>query len=833
MATPVPVRFLTFLPIPLTLALAFGCSGNSAPADALVDLPTDVSADAAQPECLCGNGLCEAACAESIGTCPYDCKACGDGICSPSEGPIHCAPDCCGGCGDGTCRGYDCGESPTECPSDCGTACGDKVCGKGESPAGCAMDCAWQVCGNGICEPADGGPDACPGDCAAGCGDCDCGGAEDWQACPIDCGYCGDGVCSPCDRLREDSATCPKDCGAVVLPGADVIEPGDIPAGDSSGPEADVPPVRLAFADAYDDRGNATDGLLAFFVDLPYGTKRDLKVRLTQGGAPVPDAAVTFEVFDDPAGLGRLGAAVVLTDASGIGIGSIAAADARSGEFGVAACAKDVAGAPCLEFRVAVDCECAAVLTVTVAPPAGAADVTRTRVLLYRQGVTGAPGCADMTLDDLPTAAVASPWIAPGQTASFQELPGLAQNLAQSYTVLALGATDAGAVVARACDDDSATVEWGQNSHLDLALAGISPRIAGTYAVVSSFNLADGLPPDAATAVYRVSSLLANPAAESLIAACREACATTDFCAYVFVDPAHPTVDGLTVYGKVVLQVLESRATAMAAASCPLGQPAACAKVWWTEANLTQLLRKVGLNANFEFLAEPSLAGAIGPAHCRASWHSMRLWWTAGLSCPADDDACGSVTTTLGAIPGIAGPLPAEFGASVAPGWTLAIEPHSVDMPYGRIADFAFEGFLLPRLFGNGADGLPAVTSFEVLFGALGGGRACLADDTCCTAFATDVTGLSTGLSQGVLEGACEAMRTCGAGSFRALLTGIDGTGGGLTLSTQAPCKLFDTDADAKFDGFGTADAACIWQASMAVGSSEFHPSGTFLGDRK
>jgi hypothetical protein len=164
--------------------------------------------------CTCGNGVCEAECGETLAGCPCDCRVAGDGACSPCEGPRVALTDCCGTCGDGLCMGFDCGESVAVCPADCGAKCGNGTCEKGENPTGCPADCKWQVCGNGVCEPSDGGASACPGDCGPDCGDCTCGGGEGWLDCPIDCGFCGDHVCSTCPLLLETADRCAKDCGA-------------------------------------------------------------------------------------------------------------------------------------------------------------------------------------------------------------------------------------------------------------------------------------------------------------------------------------------------------------------------------------------------------------------------------------------------------------------------------------------------------------------------------------------------------------------------------------------------------------------------------------------
>ena len=190
--------------------------------------------------CVCGDGKCESACNESLAACPYDCKACGDGVCSPTEGPLACAIDCCGGCGDGKCRGFGCGESPAVCPADCGSACGNQSCDKGEAPATCAIDCAWQVCGNGVCEPGDGGSDGCSEDCGTACGNCICDKGESFMDCPVDCGFCGDHVCSTCKGLNESPATCPADCGVTFVTTDAVSDDADSATGDAVSHKVDA-----------------------------------------------------------------------------------------------------------------------------------------------------------------------------------------------------------------------------------------------------------------------------------------------------------------------------------------------------------------------------------------------------------------------------------------------------------------------------------------------------------------------------------------------------------------------------------------------------------------
>jgi hypothetical protein len=79
-------------------------------------------------------------------------------------------PQGCGYCNDGVCNTA-CGESCSNCESDCGTCvdvpapeCGNSDCEAGESNTTCPQDCpAADICGDYICDPGE--PSTCPQDC--------------------------------------------------------------------------------------------------------------------------------------------------------------------------------------------------------------------------------------------------------------------------------------------------------------------------------------------------------------------------------------------------------------------------------------------------------------------------------------------------------------------------------------------------------------------------------------------------------------------------------------------------------------------------------------------
>jgi len=164
----------------------------------------------------CGNGVCEDG--ETCYTCPQDCMS-GESISDSGE------PDegfCCFGgkknpgmsnaasCSDPRCfrpgKGISCDGNDKPFETFC---CGDGVCGGDETSMNCPIDNCVELCGNGVCDEADGeNAETCESDCPCNL-DGVCDSFETVSKCELDC-TCGNNVCDV--DLGENVANCMLDC---------------------------------------------------------------------------------------------------------------------------------------------------------------------------------------------------------------------------------------------------------------------------------------------------------------------------------------------------------------------------------------------------------------------------------------------------------------------------------------------------------------------------------------------------------------------------------------------------------------------------------------------
>jgi len=441
----------------------------------------DAMSDPVPAICRCGDGLCEPArCGEGWTegkwTCAADCAVCGNGVCDPGEGiagPDACPADCCGTCGDGHCRGGECEESPATCPQDCEVACGNGLCEDDENAVGCPQDCDRFVCGNGTCDP-DEDAAGCPKDCKAGCGDCTCSASEDYESCPVDCGSCGDGYCvNQCPHLlSETEDTCAVDCGTALPEG--VVEGTEVK--DAGGEEPASPRGYLEFVTTVGDDGTTCVDKEQCTFNVHVNEERVLKARYIEYDAPLANAAILYEVVDDPQGAGKMLIGTVYTDENGVASDTVKVVEPIATTFKVKISVYNRPDVVPIYFVIIAVPQVSSYLTVTFSYT-GTHSFDGVIVYLFKSGTTTAADvpCSDIDPSSIPTADVMTGPIQLSQSAKFPILPGLDEEHEQFYTICTTGVKMDYTLVAYGCNDIDGLVSLYSERHVSIMLNDVGP----------------------------------------------------------------------------------------------------------------------------------------------------------------------------------------------------------------------------------------------------------------------------------------------------------------------------------------------------------------------
>ncbi|MBM4397193.1 MAG: hypothetical protein FJ087_16105 [Deltaproteobacteria bacterium] len=626
----------------------------------------------------------------------------------------------------------------------------------------------------------------------------------------------------------------------IVCPGQpdgicpEAIDGPDVPAEGVIGPEGTTTTKTLEFKDPTDDLGQATAGKKSYNATVYYNEKKSLSVLYKNGGNPVSGAAIDYIVKPEGTDLGQLSAGMAYTGDDGIGAVDVQAAD-KEGDFTVSACVNGEADVPCLTFKIHVTCKGCGddPLTVGFDDYKGAYPmIDLAQVLIFKQGADGKPKCADLKLGALPPATIASKDQGLDSNFVFKALPGLDKDGTQTYSIVGMAREgDTGPVQAWACDDTQGVVKYKEKKYVLLTWKDVAPRLAGSYEITSTFDLSSGLPPDIRNVVDTITGFFLSPTGEVMklfCAASGSSGSLADFCGYLFQDKANPDPTKLTTTGQVVFDIIDGVLLALMDKYCPFEDKSLCSKVFWTAKDVSSSIEKFQIIATFTFATEPDDSGAVKDV--KEVWHSVRLRWTLGMDCPPDDDACGWKKFSFSAIPAIAESVAGKSDVTLANG-RISIAEHKITMKYGALVNFALEKWLLPSLFGDGSDTLPAVDSYEALVGSLLAGKACLTDMSCCETFAEEVTNTpGTGVTKTLVKSACDALIQYGGKYLRDKLNALDATPDNFTLATEEPCRIEDKNKDMKFDAIGSKIEPCKWDSTLRVGSFDYKPVGTFYG---
>lgn len=468
-------------------------------------------------------------------------------------------------------------------------------------------------------------------------------------------------------------------------------------------------------------------------------------------------------------------------------------------------------------------------------------------VIIYRKTAQDRYNCFELDPRKLPSSVTASQKGIPlgVPVARFQALPGLAEDISQQYTVVAVVEDDShgSRVLAWACNDQDAKVEYGKEVTVSLTLFDVAPSIVGTWDITSSFDFGADLPPVVEDVLGIVMGILVQPSSNILMLMCDPSIAgiggTQDFCDLVFSDPQDPAPGAYTSYGQVAASIIDSNYKALLVSSCPYPQPELCEQVWFTVNDLVPPLGQVRILSSMTCLSDPPSPHMISdaprsfePADCHEDWHTLALRWPIGQDCDPSDPECGTSYFSLRSLPGFSDDLSNGIYGSLGDGWHLNIIPHQVGLKKGSLISFVLLSFILPRILGDGSDGLPAVDSIEKLVGVMFGGRSCLMDASCCDRFDSALLVEMSRAPVGPSKAACESLLDQFSYLFRDQMDGLDAQGGSQVGTAGDGALLTDLEGNHVFDMVGSSEEPGAWITTMMVGAVEYEGSASFYGTR-
>lgn len=606
----------------------------------------------------------------------------------------------------------------------------------------------------------------------------------------------------------------------------------------------------LQFVQDTGDDNQPCKGTANCQIDLSYNSSRDIKVQYLENGVGVSNKVITYELINDPNSLGKLDSGSAYTDTNGITSQTVRSAKAMIGTFAVKVCVMNDDTVPCLTFNASVSPK--GIIPLTVGFKFNQYNgpykqqLAFAKFYIFKQDANGVPKCGTdiKGVDNLPQATINSSQVNISQTAQFAELPNLEQDKQQMYTVVGAALTNDGHTKAWGCNDADGKVIWGQGTQVMLDMLDLHPKLVGSYEVQSSFDLVSGLPPKVATVVNAIVGFFQDPSGEIMLLICQfggQNGTMNSFCGYLFNDPNNPQLDDKSAVGTAVADVLNVLVVAMLEKYCPDKQhPETCKKVFLVGKDVSNMLKQFRLDMKLTVNAEPDDTGVMPADSMTEDWHTVYFRWTFGQNCDPFDESCGQQHFDLSSVTGVGGAINATYAgtmhwaAKVGEHDALEIPMHPLNIKYGALVDFAIEKLVLPAVFGNGSDGLPAVDSWEALIGSLFGGKECLQNNNCCETFAKVQLKDQSGIVQTLAKGACDAFLQVAPSYLRQMLTGLDGKTGNFRIGTKTPVIMLDTNADMEFDTIGEKpNDPGVWDAKLMVGGVSYSPQSTFYGTRE
>ncbi len=573
-------------------------------------------------------------------------------------------------------------------------------------------------------------------------------------------------------------------------------------------------------------------------LSLSYAEQRTLQVRYTENGKAVQNVLVQFQIQGDP-NIAALTASTSKTDAMGVATIS-AQAFSLPGQVAVLVTLAADQNVSHLRFDLTVTPKGRVPLIVQLRYN-GMRPINTVELLLFRQRANTMVRCINVDPyaiqpgADLSSTETKTPI---AYSVNFSHFPNLDKDTPQNYTILAVGyegqGDQKGPPLAWDCidgtGDQAVSVAFAGSTSVSMELNDLPLRICPVdrpdcgYEFDNFFDIVSILPDEVAGPVNTVLDFFDEPSATLVSMICRfggDVNALEELCKLIFNDPNNPCTNQasgcFTALGTVAFDLIDSAITGLIEDNLPgafgMGQ------------DVRRLLKELNLRATVTFNGEPDGAGYLAAENTLMEWHSLRYRWSygaleGGASCPVGDKDCGWQSYNLQSLLGLSNVMTSQFSGVVQNEVNLSVEPFPLDLKYGALINFVLEKIVLPLLTGD-----QNVTTYEAFIGTLAGGSQCMISDDfsrCCENFGQGISDTQT--YRDIAKAGCNALIGLAGEFLRSQLVNLSiGTDAAFTLSTQAPCRMFDNDNDMILDQIGLQvsepqDKRCIWKVEVAGG---------------
>ena len=603
--------------------------------------------------------------------------------------------------------------------------------------------------------------------------------------------------------------------------------------------DAPLPPPggeKLDFGLQQGDDGKPCSGTNRCAIFMSFNSQRNLDVVATRNGAPAGELQIVWKITKNKNNSLQLGSKTTYTAQDGKSTNTVKQVAQQEAQYEVEVTIHG-SEAPPLYFDVVVTPKGQVPLIVSYTYKGTRNFQAITTYLFKHESPQTALKCDGLDPAKLPTADLSSPPKGLTQSAAFPSLPDLDKDGTQTYTIVGIGADQNGPPLVFGCDDTKGVVTYVGSTNVVIDLVDLPPLWKGSYDVTTKFDLVSALPDNVESVVNTILGFFTDPSGQLLVLVCQfggDVGVIGDLCGFIFNDPANPCLEDncFDSIGLAAKNLIDNLLVSLLEDN--IG-----GDILFTGADIAKILKELELTATFEFKNEPKEDGTYTTADTFEEWHSVTYRWTLGTNCPPADKNCGKHTFSVNAFQGntivgeFAGHVEYPEGAN-----HLHIDTHPLDINYGALLLYIIEKEILPRIAGDGSDGVKIDTIGKFVKSLMGGSE-CLKweidpsiDQTCCGQFAESISGSSTGgLTSDIAKAACVAGVPLLEGALKDLLLDLDvGTGDSFTLATKAACSCFDHDANMSIDAWGSLDKPCIWDTTIKFGDTEVKVDNTFQG---